>query len=648
MSGKPIEIPVKVGGITEMRKQIRVLQGEIIAATDPKEVQRLSQELGGLQDAFADANESAAVFASGSKYEQTSNALGQIQSALLNLDFDKAQARAKSMATVASSITFGDAVTSLRDLGKTFVTLGKALLTNPIFIIGAVIAAVVVGIYKLLDSLGVIKKAFDIVGDAVQWVIDLLKSFMDWLGLSDFEGEKRIENQQKRNDELIASYRKVEAEVTEMYDHEIAKANAAGVGVAEAEAAKRAAIMETLVAQNNVLRAHINSGLASQEQIKIWNENQAKIKAINREVEINAIKTQRSISEEADKAAKEAEQRAKEAAQKAKEFAANRLTTARQLEDMRLAGIEDAAERETAINEVKYRRLIEDTKKNETLLASEKRALITAFELERDLLLDQSAEQRNRAELERVMARQQILDDISIQNIHNQYDREEAARMAEYDKRIAELKSQGILTAEVEKALAAQLVTELGIINTEREKSEEEKRKEGLEREQAVTQAKIDLASGALSAASAFAKEGSEISKAFAVGQVVMDTYKGIQATFASAAANPASIAFPAFPFIQAGIAATFGIANIKKILSTNPGSAGGASVPRGGSPGGGGATPATPQFNLMGSGNDLNNRQQSSSVERREPMAVRAYVTETDITSSQRRVSRMNQLSEL
>jgi hypothetical protein len=58
------------------------------------------------------------------------------------------------------------------------------------------------------------------------------------------------------------------------------------------------------------------------------------------------------------------------------------------------------------------------------------------------------------------------------------------------------------------------------------------------------------------------------IQKASSIAQATIETYKGANAIFASAAANPSSILFPAQPFIAAGLAIGSGIANVAKIAS--------------------------------------------------------------------------------
>ena len=103
--------------------------------------------------------------------------------------------------------------------------------------------------------------------------------------------------------------------------------------------------------------------------------------------------------------------------------------------------------------------------------------------------------------------------------------------------------------------------------------------------------------------ASTLAKKGSKEAKAIAVGQVLFDTYRGIQSAFAQTTdVSPTQT----MRFINAASAAVFGFANVRKILSTPTTGGGGGSAPSVST--GGGARPSTevpriPNFDAMNQG---------------------------------------------
>lgn len=162
--------------------------------------------------------------------------------------------------------------------------------------------------------------------------------------------------------------------------------------------------------------------------------------------------------------------------------------------------------------------------------------------------------------------------------------------------------------------------------------------------EQDVFQTKLGLASMATSAILANMEEGSNAAKGIAAAQVVFDTYRGIQSTFASAAANPTSILFPAQPYIQAGIAGAFGFANVKKILSASPAKAsGGGSVSAGrGSSPASSSVPTENPINLFGNAfggaNQLGEQRQQLKVE----------INENEITQGQKNIVSYSEMAAL
>jgi len=164
--------------------------------------------------------------------------------------------------------------------------------------------------------------------------------------------------------------------------------------------------------------------------------------------------------------------------------------------------------------------------------------------------------------------------------------------------------------------------------------------KEQLQKDQAVKDAKTQLALDGLTAVmsltSAFAKDNEksqkkafEINKKLQIAQALIQTYQGVQAIFASASANPITVGFPAYPFIQAGIALASGLANVQNIRKQqfSGGGGGGSFGGGGGVPGGGGA--AAPQIAPVTN---------TSTLVPQEDQKV--FVTETDISDTQNKVS--------
>jgi hypothetical protein len=145
--------------------------------------------------------------------------------------------------------------------------------------------------------------------------------------------------------------------------------------------------------------------------------------------------------------------------------------------------------------------------------------------------------------------------------------------------------------------------------------------------ENQVKDAKVGIAQNTLALIGAIAKEGSALAKGAAVAQATISGFQGVQNAFTTASASPITTLFPAYPFIQAGLAGAFSAVQIGNILSTpNDGSGSAPSANTGG------RTPQAPAFNLV-QGSASNQISQSLS---RSNEPVRAYVTSRDMTSQQ------------
>ena len=171
-----IEINIEGKSIIELRNQLKGLKNDLSAATDPVEMARLAEAAGKVKDKMSDINEQVAVFSAGSKFEQAGIALGQIGTDLGNLDFEGAAEKAAKLTQIVKGISFGEATKGLSQLGSTFLNLGKALLTNPLFLIPAAITAI-------LGALGLLGPIIDGVMAAFKFLGDAVNEFLVSLGL---------------------------------------------------------------------------------------------------------------------------------------------------------------------------------------------------------------------------------------------------------------------------------------------------------------------------------------------------------------------------------------------------------------------------------------------------------------------------------
>jgi hypothetical protein len=139
--------------------------------------------------------------------------------------------------------------------------------------------------------------------------------------------------------------------------------------------------------------------------------------------------------------------------------------------------------------------------------------------------------------------------------------------------------------------------------------------------------------------ADAFARQDEEsqkrafnFSKAMKIASTIMSTIEGVQNAFKTAQESPITAVVPAYPFIQAGIAGAFGLAQVAKLKATKYNSQQATQQSGGGVPQM--SAPQTSSSLLQQGGNEQLTQQQ------------RVYVLEGDITRTQQRVSNNKKVS--
>jgi hypothetical protein len=234
-----VEIPLKVTGLGAIKAELRELKGAIADATDPEVMTALAQRAGELKDQLKDANEQIAVFTTGSKFEAVSNSFSMIGSDLASLDFEGANEKAQVFAKNLGALNPGDLAKGfksftgvIKTVGGAFVKLGIQILANPIFLLVAVIVAIVVAIGVFLQKIGVLEKILKVVMAPLLALIQGFKDLTDALGLTDNAAEENAEKvmaASKKKEEAhkaeIESQRALMAVTKDMTDEEIKQIN---------------------------------------------------------------------------------------------------------------------------------------------------------------------------------------------------------------------------------------------------------------------------------------------------------------------------------------------------------------------------------------------------------------------------------------
>jgi len=245
-------------------------------------------------------------------------------------------------------------------------------------------------------------------------------------------------------------------------------------------------------------------------------------------------------------------------------------------------------------------------------------------------------------ELARKQAIRDKLAEMELEDIENAFRRAEEELAIAQQKELDEL--DRLKATEEEKQKVKDFYAKKG----KKLKDEEAKFEIALQKE--VSEANLQVASGALGALSKLVGENTAAGKAAAIAATTIDTYLAAQKAYTSQLI-PGDPSSPIRAAVAAGVAVAGGLANVAAIIKTpTPGAQGGG--------GGGGARPTAPTIPAFdpsialeagaGAEGDLNAEvtlgEQSGST----PGVIRAYVVSDEMTSQQEATAKINDLARL
>ena len=141
------------GALTDLKAEIKSLKGEMAGLdAGSEEYQKLAQRAGELNDKLIEVNENTKANTGGTGFEKMSNNLGLVQNDLMNLDFAGVSEKMKQMAVISKSMTFSEVLGGIKNMGSALVSFGRALLTNPLFLLVGAIAAIGAALYAWNES----------------------------------------------------------------------------------------------------------------------------------------------------------------------------------------------------------------------------------------------------------------------------------------------------------------------------------------------------------------------------------------------------------------------------------------------------------------------------------------------------------------
>lgn len=492
-----VEIPLKLTGIAAIKAELKDLKNKIADSTDPEQISAYADRAGDLQKKLMGVNAQINKFKEGSNFDQITNSFNDMKTSIMNLDFAKAN---KDSANFAQSIKglkpedltkhFKGFIGTIVNVGKAFIALGTTILANPMFLLVAVIAAIIAAIVMFLHKIGILQKVLDFLMIPINALIKGLEQLTDWLGLTSHAADANAEQMAKANEKVAESSKKRTEAIGDQYDHEIAMAKIAGKDTTQLEldksrAQEKEAKKRKQAAKDALDAMRHQEGEDADKKRKelkkqIEEENKIIKKGVNdrKQIKAQAAKDEAEAEKEAaDKKAEEAAAAYEKAKEKAKTDAANRLKAARELKDFELSQIKDVNEREIAIVNEKYKRLAEDLKNDQTKNAAEKKKYNEMYLIMQEQEIKAINDARIKAEQDNLKKGNDLIADLQLQLMEEGTDKELAMTKAKYNKLREQAKNDITLTEEQRKQI-------IDLYNKQ-EEEENKKKEEAIAKKQA-------------------------------------------------------------------------------------------------------------------------------------------------------------------
>jgi hypothetical protein len=622
-----------VASSKSLKAQLRDLQAQL-ANTEPDSAKyrELAAAAGELKDRMQDAAQAVGTQAGGA-LEKVGGSLGLVTSRIASLDFQGASDAAQQLAKNISDVKPSDITNGVKDLGKAFGAVGKALLTNPIFLIGAAIAAAIVYADELLSLI-------DGVTDAEQEALNIQKE----RAAAAKENFDRI----SATEETLKRQGMTEKEITALKLSQLNTAIAEQQAVVETTRIQAEGQIKAAERNANYLKTFLEFVSLPQRKIAEFFQNfvNGSIDILNKlGLGIEKIDVTSVFEDVNNFIVKkifdpEEERKNQEKIVKDAQKSLDDLINTRD-------GIinNQQAKEKSASDKANADRLTEEQKTNAAILESRKKlaeqsAAITK-QIREDAAKPVESTKTEITDFDAQLKAQQDARDLEISLMAEGQDKE----IALVDAKYAKLREQAQGNADLQKQITQQNIDEVNAII-----------QAGVDKETATRQAGfkkgLELAQNAIAVIQAFsdastkkgerdAKKKFKTDKALAIGAATVQTASAVTGAL-TAGGNPVKLATGA-QFVEAAVAGALGLAQIIKIKNSQfgGGATGGndssSSVP---STGGGGDTGSQPaQFNPLAS---------SFLQDRPEQLTPRAYVLAGDVASQQEVRTKVEDLSRI
>ena len=257
-------------------------------------------------------------------------------------------------------------------------------------------------------------------------------------------------------------------------------------------------------------------------------------------------------------------------------------------------------------------------------LNAEEAAALKVIDDERIRLEDEASQ----AHLEREVTRKGKLNDLMktmneqrMNDLADTFEKQAILRQQEAHSQLMELKASAAEKAAI-VTYWENKVTEAG----KKDKAAQ------ADQDRDVLNAKLSAAATGFHLLRSMAEKDSKLAKGLAIAQATVSGYQAVLNAYTTATKSPITIGFPAYPYVQAGLAGAFALKNIQAIKSTKP--TGGGPPPNTNTSAPTVSTPSIPaDFNTVGASGT---NQLADAIGGQVQRPTRAYVVSTDVTTAQ------------
>jgi len=589
----------------EYKDQQKALEGLTVGT---QEYVNQLKKLGATKDDIGDLNTTIKSFSPEGKVQAFTTVIGGVASGFqaatsaAALFGDSGKAIQETLLKVQAASGFAEGIKGIAGLKDGFKDLGLVLKANPIMLIASILITLGVILYELKDKVKVIGLVFKNIGDTIGFVIDKIKAFTDWVGISTFAADKA-------NQSIIDNAKKANEAITARYDSEIAAAQRSHKETVFLEIEKSKAILKSnQLAIDAINRRRLANGTLNEEDAKALLELQKQNSEAYKNINDSWAKYKDAEIEKDKKANEEYKKRL------AEKQAAQKATLDKLLEEQKKNDAEELKNSLALIDEVQ--KLKEDEELR--LAESEERKLQIVKDRQKKEL--ESEYNKSNQSAEAYKALQEGL--LAIDGVYN-----EAVNALHTDKEEKKKQQDQKDIDDAKKVAAEKLAIEKELIDATFQTT-----RQSIDSAQALTDIafknKLEGVKKGSKEEENILRKQFEVNKAFQIASAMINGIQGV-------------MAITTVPDFTLGVATALRIASqvaltatsIAKIASTKFGGGGGGSI-------GGGSVAAGSQGATINAPSTASTMINADGTVKQQAPSQKVYVVESDISTKQKTVA--------